>query len=287
MKKTNVLASLLLALVVSHTVAQEVSAASRVKEVIFAKKVEDLEDPYFKVTTMRVRALTDEEALEFTNDLELTAKNQTVPTFPNLPTRPITPSIPVPTNPAAPGSSLAPATGGGGGVLEGIIMVVDKLIAIGQKIIPTIEKGKAVVTNNPMSAISVLPRVDAQYGVVHEMGSWSVPVTKHFQVNYSNGLGMDVISFVYSVTYQYGGKFKGEGAYLTGIRASARKINIVWGFDLDASSQLIQISNVGTEQNVVAGATIEMAYTVKNWTRQITNYKSYFITGKGKLIALD
>lgn len=285
MKKTNVLASLLLALVVSHASAQEGRRLpSRTKEIIFAKNKEALEDPYFNVTTMKVRELTQEEVLEFANDYEVTAKNQTIPTFPNLPSRPITPAIPTPTAPVDNGTKASPS---GGGVLDGIIMVVDKLIAIGQKIIPTIEKGKAVVTNNPMSAISVLPRVDAQYGVVHEMGSWSIPVTKHFQVNYSNGLGMDVVSFVYSVTYQYGGKYKGTGAYLTGIRASARKINIVWGFDLDASSQLIQISNIGSEQNVEAGATIEMAYTVKNWTRQITNYKSFFISGKGKLIALD
>lgn len=38
----------------------------------------------------------------------------------------------------ADGSTPTPKTG----VLDGVIMVIDKLIAIGQKIIPTIEKEK-------------------------------------------------------------------------------------------------------------------------------------------------
>lgn len=255
-------------------------AKLKVQETKFARNAEALEDPYYQIKKVSVVPLTPEESLALEiEDRELNSKNTGIPGFP-----------PLPSNPAAPASpSNAGQAGGttGGGVLNGIIMVVDKLIAIGQKIIPTIEKGKAVVTNSPMSAVSVLPRVDATTGVALEMGGWSLPKTQHFKVNYENGYGMTVVSFVYSVTFQHSGKYKGTGAYLTGIRASARSINIVWGFDLDASSQLIQISNIGTEENVVAGATIEMAYTVKNWTRQITHYKSFFVSGKGLIMAID
>lgn len=252
-------------------------AKSRVLETKFTRNAESLEDPYYQIKKVTVEPLTAEESLALEiEDREMNSKNTGIPTMPAIP------GVTAPTP--------SPTVGGGtgaGGVLDGVIMVVDKLIAIGQKIIPTIEKGKAVVTNNPMSAISVLPRVDATTGVVLEMGGWSLPKTQHFKVNYENGYGMTVVSFVYSVSFQHSGKYKGTGAYLTGIRASARSINVVWGFDVDASSQLIQISNIGTEENVVAGATIEMAYTVKNWTRQITYYKSFFVSGKGLIMALD
>ena len=119
------------------------------------------------------------------------------------------------------------------------------------------------------------------------MGGWSIPVSKHYKISYTNGLGMEVVSFVYSISYQYNGSADGKGKYLAGIRASARNITISWGFDLDASSQLLQISNAGTQQNVVAAATIEMTYTVKNWTKNITTSESFFVTGEGKLYKLD
>ncbi len=179
-----------------------------------------------------------------------------------------------------------PNSGGVGGALNSIIMVIDKLIAIGQKIMPTIEKGRPVVSNNPMAAVSVLPRTDQKDFVVHEMGNWSIPKTAIFKVSYVNGLNSKVVEFNYAVTFQFNGTHKGKGKYLNGIRVSPKNINVSWGFDLDASSQLIAISNVGTEENVVAGATLEIVYTVKNWTKNITTADSFFVDGRGQIYRL-
>jgi hypothetical protein len=181
-------------------------------------------------------------------------------------------------------------TGGFGQVtstIDGILMIVDKLIAIGEKIIPNIEKGRPVVTNKPMSAISVLPRFDGSEPVVHDMADWTLPVAKHYQIKYNNGFGGEAVSFVYSISYQYNGTYNGKGHYLAGVRMSARDIIVNWGFDLDASSQLIQISNVGTKDNVIAGATIEITYTVKNMMRNLTTSESFHVTGDGRLYKLD
>lgn len=205
------------------------------------------------------------------------------------------------TKPTKPGGDLAVGTGAGGNtsggtggalgtvtsVLDGIIMVAEKIVAIGDKIMPTIEKGRPAVTNKPMQAISVLPRIDAKDPVVHEMGNWSIPVTKHYKITYSNGMGSNVVSFVYSVTFQHSGSYGGKGKYLAGVRVSARDIRVDWGFDLDASSELIQISNVGTSENVVAGATIEITYTVKNVLRQLTTTVGFHVTGDGRIYKLD
>jgi len=189
------------------------------------------------------------------------------------------------------GGNTGGSTGGALGtvtsVLDGIIMVAEKIVAIGDKIMPTIEKGRPAVTNKPMQAISVLPRIDAKDPVVHEMGNWSIPVTKHYKITYSNGMGSSVVSFVYSVTFQYGGTYGGKGKYLAGVRVSARDIRVDWGFDLDANSELIQISNVGTSENVVAGATIEITYTVKNVLRQLTTTVGFHVTGDGRIYKLD
>ncbi len=190
------------------------------------------------------------------------------------------------------GSDLVASNGttpgaGIGGALDSIIMVVDKISAIGQKITPIIEKGRPVVTNNPMAALSVIPRLDTKDPVLHEMGGWSIPMTKHYKIAFSNGFKSEVVSFVYSITYQYGGNYKGSGKYLTGVRASARNLVVSWGFDLDASSTLVQISNIGTTANPVAGATVEISYTVKNWSRVNTTNEAFFIAGDGRLFKMD
>ena len=258
--------------------------AKKFVQVIKTTDKEALKDPYYQLKAVNVRELTAEEALEFNNDT-LKVKNVIPKDFtgPNLPN--------VPALPAGNGDIAATTADGPqpkpSGALDSIIMVIDKLIAIGQKIIPTIKEGKSVVTNNPMASVSVLPRSEAKDPVVHDMGGWSIPVSKHYKISYTNGLGMEVVSFVYSISYQYNGSADGKGKYLAGIRASARNITISWGFDLDASSQLLQISNAGTQQNVVAAATIEMTYTVKNWTKNITTSESFFVTGEGKLYKLD
>lgn len=302
MKTLNLTKVALSVVIATQLLGTEAFAGAKLKETLLTNKKDGIQDPYYQIKSRSVKLLTDEEAMEFIN--ENPAVGTKVLNIPNIPPKPPelgntkegnaaipTPGVGVPKDLSG-GLSTGTATGttpspSPTGMLDSVIMVVDKLIAIGQKIIPTIEKGKAVVTNSSMAAVSVLPRLETIDPVVHDMGNWSIPVTKHYKISYKNGLGSEVVSFVYSVTYQYAGTYGGKGKYLTGIRASARNINIAWGFDLDASSQLVQISNVGTVEDVVAAATIEIQYTVKNWTRTITTVEGFFVTGDGALRKLD
>jgi hypothetical protein len=289
MRMQNVSRLTVLAIIAVNLLSIDVASAKsrKITQILLTNKKEALQDPYFQLKTVKVKELTEEEALEFNdsvnNNISLHTKGFSGPNIPNVP--PIPPTGGSSTElTAVTANEPAPTTRG---ALDSIIMVIDKLIAIGQKIIPTIKEGKAVVTNNPMASVSVLPRTDAKDPVVHDMGGWTVPVSKHYKIVYNNALGMEVVSFIYSVSYQYNGSMDGKGKYLAGIRASARNIAISWGFDLDATSQLLQISNVGTQQNVIAGATIEMSYTVKNWTRTLTTNESFFIAGDGRMWKLD
>lgn len=289
MKMQNVTKLTLAALIAVQIFNGEVAHAKLPKkfsQVLLTQNIEALQDPYYQIKSFKIKELTSEEAMEFINSStnnQISNKGFAGPNIPNIP--------PVP--PVTPIGAIAPSAGEvqGGvqptGALDSVIMVIDKLIAIGQKIIPTIKAGQAVVTNNPMTAISVLPRTDAKDPVVHDMGGWSIPVAKHYKIAFTNGFGSEVVTFVYSITYQYNGNADGKGKYLAGIRASARNISISWGFDLDATSQLLQISNVGTQKDVIAGATIEMTYTVKNWTKTMTTSEQFFISGDGKLFKQD
>ena len=307
MKMHNLSKLTLAVLVAAQFLNAEVAHASSSKsftQIIHTSNKEILNDPYFQVKSMSVRELTSDEAREIdenvpkisnrqinrmTNRVNSNLKLTLDP--PGSGARPIIPSVggfvpgpgdqvPVPPIGGVPGS---PGVNG----LDNVLMIIDKLIAVGQKITAIIKDGKSVVNNNPMAAISVLPRSELKDPVVHEMGGWTIPVSKRYKISFRNGFGSEVIGFVYSVSFQYNGSTNGRGKYLAGVRASARQIDATWGYDIDASSQLIQISNVGTQDNVVAGATIEMTYTVKNWAKSITTSNSFHVTGDGRFYKLD
>jgi hypothetical protein len=304
MKSTSVTILLMVSFLQLEIANAAVLKKSHFHENLLTKNKAAIENPYFQLKTMKVRELTDEEALQFvTDDKELSVNSKKsklitkdfVGTIPGgIPTLPPIPPIPPQagtdgglTTGSGPGGNTSGAPVAANGFFGGIVMIIDQLVAIGAKIIPTIDKGRAVINNNPMSAVSVLPRIDSKDPVVHDMGDWSIPVSKHYRISYDNALGVEVVAFVYSISFQHSGTYNGKGHYLAGIRMSARDISVSWGFDLDASSQLLQISNVGTAENIIAGATVEINYTVKNWTRTLTTAKSFHVTGDGRIFALD
>lgn len=245
-------------------------AADKVWSVPFQQvemaKADLQDDPYYSIESVQVREVSEQElynrGIDFDEELD---KSGEIPA-----PMPVPPSTPTVT-----------------GMLDGVIMVVDKLVAIGEKIMPTIRQGKPVVTNNPMSAVSVIPNVDMKDLALNGMANWTLPKRQAYEVVYKNGLGIDIIKFVYSISFQHNGTYLGKGKYLNGVRVSARNIQVSWGFDLDADSKLIAIANVGTTENVVAGATVEITYTVKNVFKQITNIEAFHVSGDGRVTRVD
>lgn len=169
-----------------------------------------------------------------------------------------------------------------------VIMVVDKLIALGKKIWTIIEAGKPVVNVNMGAPISVLPRTeDGDAVAFYDMDSWNMPMAKTYKVEYKNGFGMNVIAFDYTVNFQYGGKYNDKGAYITGLNVQASNTTVSWGFNFDAKSQLMSIVNHGSKDSPVAGAMIRIDYTAKSVFRQISTSESFHVNGLGKIQAMQ
>lgn len=166
-----------------------------------------------------------------------------------------------------------------------VVLVVDQLIGIGKKIWPIIEAGKPVVNTTFSPAISVLPRLEGEPHDVafYNMANWQTPRQKSYKVDFKNGWGMNVISFTYNVSYQYGGTYKGRGSYLTGVDVSASNISVSWGFDFNASSNLVSIANVGSEDGPVASATVKIQYEASSVMRNIQSAQSFHVTGEGEV----
>ncbi|ATH07855.1 hypothetical protein BIY24_07795 [Halobacteriovorax marinus] len=165
-----------------------------------------------------------------------------------------------------------------------IIMVVDKLIALGKKIWTIVEAGKPVVTVDMGKPISVLPKTDSgQLAAFYDMDSWSMPMARTYKVSFKNGFGSSVIGFDYTVNFQWGGRYEYKGAYLTGLNVQASNVSVSWGFNFDASSELVSIVNHGSRDNPVAGAAVRVKYTAKSVLREIKTSESFHVTGNGQI----
>lgn len=171
------------------------------------------------------------------------------------------------------------------GGLGEIVMIVDQLIALGRQIWPIIEAGRPVVNTNFAPAISVLPRTDESPDNVamYLMDSWAAPRQQSYLVEYKNGFGSAVISFTYTVSYQYNGQYEGKGRYLTGLDVAASQIRVSWGFSFDANSSLVNISNRGTRDEPIASATVRISYKAQSFLSNIQSTESFHVTGDGQL----
>ena len=234
---------------------------------VFAKKIIDGSNPNNKLNITTIsRELTDEEALEYINEeqLEVDIEKSTF------------------------GSNYGMGNNNFGfgeqipaGKLGIAFMVVDKLMAVGERLAPLIIKGRPAGTDNSMNAVSVLPLGLTTDKGIYVMDNWSFPVTKYFEIKFVR-FGITLAAFDYGVTYQHSGRYGGKGSYLTGIRVSAKKIYSSWGWDLSASSKLLNISNVG-KGKIVAAATLEMQYTLSNVFNHLMNSKQIFVTGDNRI----
>lgn len=169
-----------------------------------------------------------------------------------------------------------------------VIMITDKLIALGEKIWKIIEAGKPVVNaNGIVPTISVLPKGITEDGSFDSMYGWSDPKVTTYKVTYKNLYGVEVIRFEFSVMMQYGGTDGKGGKYLTGISVFPGNIYAAWGWNFNASSALIGITNKGTATAPVAGATLELSYDVATPMNVDKNKIRFHVDANGKMVKLN
>lgn len=165
-----------------------------------------------------------------------------------------------------------------------VIITLDKLVAIGSKVWKIIEGGRPVSDVQLGHSVSVLPRLNGEVVPFDQMENWSLPASKTFQVEFVNGFGMSVISFEYSVDFQYGGNFNGSGLYLNAVSVRASNVSVNWGFEFNALSSVVSISNLGSGENPVAAASLELSYKAKSVMSDITSSERFDVSGRGEFV---
>lgn len=168
-----------------------------------------------------------------------------------------------------------------------VIALIDKIVALGQKIWSIVEKGKAVVKMDVNRKIDVVPLSNENKALeVFELENWTYPETKSFAVVYKNGFGSKVIQFTYTVYYQHSGQYNGKGSYLANVNVTASNVSVKWGFDFNANSEFGSLTNVGSLDDPIAGVTFNINYVASSVFSNVRAANSFFVSGKGDLKAL-
>ncbi|MBY0416297.1 MAG: hypothetical protein K2Q18_19135 [Bdellovibrionales bacterium] len=174
--------------------------------------------------------------------------------------------------------------------IDEISMYVDGLIALGKKIWPIIEAGRPVINTTGLApSISVIPHIPGTpaQAEFYAMADWSAPKSASYRVSFKNYFNSEVIGFTYTVYFQYNGSYLGAGKYITSLRVQASEVYAQWGFDFSATSQLVNMANVGSANAPVASAILEIAYTAKGLLNESRSAQSFYVDGSGVMKPLN
>lgn len=161
-----------------------------------------------------------------------------------------------------------------------VIAIGKELVALGESIYTLVNKGRPNVTTS-YAPISVIPKENGSYVDIMDTEGWKLPSKRTYKITYENLYGMDVVTFRYSVIFSYGGSYNNKGAYITAAQIVPESVSVSWGYDFDATMKLSGIQNHGTKAYPIAGAVMQMQYTVSTILKSDKTVDSYHVTGHG------
>lgn len=164
-----------------------------------------------------------------------------------------------------------------------VITTVDDIIALGQRIWKIVDAGRPVINTKMSSMISILPHLEGENPSQYQMSNWSAPAAKSYRVSYKNGFNSEVVAFTFTIYFQYNGQYQGAGQYITNLKVQATEVYTAWGFDFDATSELVGIANVGSMENPIASATMQISYIVKGKINESRSVQSLYVDGAGNI----
>lgn len=168
-----------------------------------------------------------------------------------------------------------------------VIEIADKLVALGKDVYDLVQLGKPVI-NLDTTPISVLPmnadKTEPMKAL--DLSNWQEPKVKKYRLKVKNYLGFTTVDFRWKIIFNYGGQLGETGAYITGAFIKPEHVKVLYGYDLNVTYKLQSISNVGTQENPIAQAVIDLDYKFGSFAQQTVQSKSYLINGEGKIKSL-
>jgi hypothetical protein len=144
-----------------------------------------------------------------------------------------------------------------------------------------IVKDGAPVVNLRNKSASALPMISS--GRWESLAGWKGERSITYGVTVTNLYGMETVNLEYTVSMIYGGNVNGIGKYISSARVIPRKVDVLWGFNLDVNVDIPNIYNVATPENPLAAITIDVNYKVSTILRSTAYTKSFEVRGDGMI----
>lgn len=165
-----------------------------------------------------------------------------------------------------------------GDEIDGVGVIIDKIVNIGKKVWAIIEMGRPVY-NVKTDVAHALP---AGIECWSDLENWKAPQSKAWKVTYENQMGGKVVEFVYRVSYIAGGQYKGLGHYITQATVSVASLYVAWGYKFNVEGSVPSVFNMGTRANPVAGMQLNMKWSVDTVINHHEKDQQFYVNGLGE-----
>ena len=160
---------------------------------------------------------------------------------------------------------------------------VNQIINSARQAWSIIDKNRAV-SDIQTSYGNVLP---AHITNPFDLQSWASPPASHsYTVNIYNRLKQRVVQFTFSLQFTHGGSLDGKGAYLDRVTIVPSRISVAWGFVFNANVKVTSVQNIGTREDPIAAAYIELHYRLSG-LNVVERTETFHVAGNGRYVYLN
>lgn len=156
----------------------------------------------------------------------------------------------------------------------GTLDVIERIVAIGEKVYQVVRDNRATQNVNTRSA-SALP----QGTTVEQMSNCTEPQYRSFALAARNLFRVETVRLEYTLVYQYACQANGRGRYLTNVRVHPTHIKVLWGYTLNFSVDDMIATNLGSGQDPIANMAVYTTATISTLLKTGSSGKIFSIRG--------
>lgn len=157
----------------------------------------------------------------------------------------------------------------------------EKVVNILKKVYEFVKENKPVV-NTSVDQACAIPQGITNW---QQMAEWRNKQSSQYVIKYVNGFGVTVVEIVTKAYFYYNGSYQGKGRYITCATASIDKLNVLWGYTLNASVKIPDsgIVNMGTTENPIAGMRMVIHWIVDTLIQHQEGTLTFSLDGTGNV----